>query len=403
MNRSRLIRLMGPAFVAAVAYVDPGNVAANLSAGAEHGYLLVWVLVVANVMAVLVQYLSAKLGLVTGRSLPELVGDSMSRGPRIAYWLQAELVAAATDLAEVIGGAMALHLLIGLPLLAGGIITGALSLLILAIPSRHGQRTFEIVIIGMLVVVTVGFTVGLFLVPPSWPQVAAGLVPRFDGPQTVLLATSMLGATVMPHAVYMHSSLVRDRHGVEHDAGRVAVLLRATRVDVVLSLVLAGSVNIVMLLLAASALQGVTGIDGIEEAHAAITTALGPAVGVAFAIGLFASGLASTSVGAYAGSEIMAGLLHRRIPMLVRRLVTIIPALIILASGMNPTRALVLSQVLLSLGLPLALVPLVRFTGSRSLMGRWGNGVVMRVVAWVVVVAISALNVLLVVQMLVGS
>ncbi|AOH45906.1 Nramp family divalent metal transporter [Cutibacterium modestum] len=395
---------MGPAFVAAVAYVDPGNVAANLDAGAGYGYLLVWVLVVANVMAMLVQYLSAKLGLVTGHSLPEIVGEALPRrGSRLAYWFQAELVAAATDLAEVIGGAVALQLLFGLPLIVGGVITGALSLAILAIPSRHGQRTFEIVIIGMLVVITIGFTAGLVLSPLSWGGVASGLVPRFEGTETVVLATSMLGATVMPHAVYMHSSLVRDRHGVADRPSRIATLLRATRWDVAVSLVLAGSVNIAMLLLAAASLQGIEGIDGIAEAHAAMSDSMGPVVGLIFAVGLFASGLASTSVGAYAGAEIMAGLLHIRVPMLVRRLVTIIPALIILASGANPTRALVWSQVLLSMGLPLVLVPLARFTGDRRLMGQWANGRVMAVIAWTVVAAVSALNVVLVVETVMGA
>lgn len=292
---------------------------------------------------------------------------------------------------------MALELLFGLPLLVGGLITGALSLAILAIPSRHGQRTFEIVIIGMLVVVAIGFTAGLAFAPLSWSGIASGMVPRFEGTETVMLATSMLGATVMPHAVYMHSSLVRDRHGVNDRPSQISRLLKATRWDVAVSLGLAGSVNIAMLLLAAASLQGVEGIDGIAEAHAAISSSLGSTVGVIFAIGLFASGLASTSVGAYAGAEIMAGLLHMKVPMLVRRLVTIIPALIILASGANPTRALVLSQVLLSMGLPLALVPLARFTGDRRLVGQWANGRVMSVISWTVVVAVSALNVVLVV------
>ena len=361
-------------------------------------------LVVANVVAMLVQYLSAKLGLVTGHSLPELVGEALPRrGSRLAYWFQAELVAAATDLAEVIGGAVALQLLFGLPLIVGGLMTGALSLAILAIPSRHGQRTFEIVIIGMLVVIAIGFTAGLAFSPLSWGGVASGLVPRFEGTETVMLATSMLGATVMPHAVYMHSSLVRDRHGTDDRPKRITTLLRATRWDVGVSLVLAGSVNIAMLLLAAASLQGVKGIDGIAEAHAAMSNSMGPVVGLIFAVGLFASGLASTSVGAYAGAEIMAGLLHMRVPMLVRRLVTIIPALIILASGANPTQALVWSQVLLSMGLPLVLVPLARFTGDRRLMGQWTNGRVMAAIAWIVVAAVSALNVVLVVETVMGG
>ena len=212
-GRGRSTWLLGPAFVAAVAYVDPGNVAANITAGAQYGYLLVWVLVAANLMAVLVQYLSAKLGLVTGASLPELMGARLSRGPRLAYWLQAELVAAATDLAEVLGGAIALHILFDIPMLLGGVIVGVVSMGLLAVQSRRGQRTFEVVVVALLAVITLGFSSGLFFSSVSWSGAAQGLVPRFEGAQTVLLAASMLGATVMPHAVYAHSALSRDRHG----------------------------------------------------------------------------------------------------------------------------------------------------------------------------------------------
>ncbi|MDR3068055.1 MAG: Nramp family divalent metal transporter, partial [Cellulomonas sp.] len=365
-QRRTLPALLGPAFVAAVAYVDPGNVAANITAGARYGYLLVWVLVCANTMAVLVQYLSARLGLVTGQSLPELVGDRLRRGPRLAYWAQAELVAAATDLAEVIGGALALRILFGVPLLIGGVIVGLVSLGLLAVQSRHGQRPFELVVIGLLLVIASGFLVGLFVAPVSWPQAAEGLVPRLAGSDTVLLAASMLGATVMPHAIYVHSALVRDRGTVGTPLPR---LLRATRWDVVGSLGLAGTVNLAMLVLAAAALHGVDGTDTIEGAQAAISQALGPVVGVAFGIGLLASGFASTSVGAYAGATIMAGLLRVRIPMVVRRAVTLMPALVLLAVGVDPTWALVLSQVLLSLGIPFALVPLVRLNADPAVMG----------------------------------
>lgn len=396
VRRQPLPWLLGPAFVAAVAYVDPGNVAANLTAGAQYGYLLVWVLVAANLMAVLVQYLSAKLGLVTGSSLPELIGRRLPRGRRLAYWVQAELVAAATDLAEVLGGAIALHILFGIPLLAGGLIVGAVSMLLLAIQSKHGQRPFEFVVVGLLVIITVGFVSGLFFGPVSWSEAAAGIVPRFEGTQTVLLAASMLGATVMPHAIYAHSSLVRDRHG--HPPPRAALprLLVATRWDVVLSLLVAGSVNIAMLLLAASSLAGVPGTDSIEGAHAAITAALGPVIGVAFGIGLLASGLASTSVGCYAGSTIMAGLLHRHIPQTTRRAITLIPALVIIAVGVEPTWALVLSQVVLSIGIPFALIPLVALSSNRTLMGAFTNRVPLQAAAWVVVVMIVALNVALI-------
>lgn len=395
--RRSLPWLLGPAFVAAVAYVDPGNVAANVTAGARYGYLLVWVLVVANTIAVLVQYLSARLGLVTGHSLPQVLGDRMRRGPRLAYWAQAELVAASTDLAEVVGGAIALRLLFGLPLVVGGLIVGAVSLGLLMVQSRRGQRPFEGVVIGLLVVIAVGFLAGLTVAPVDWSSAAGGLVPGFDGPDSVLLAASMLGATVMPHAIYVHSSLVRDRFGGADRAIPLGRLLRATRWDVIGSLGLAGTVNIAMLLLAASALSGVAGTDSIDGAHAAITTALGPVIGTAFAIGLLASGLASTSVGAYAGATIMAGLLHVRVPLLVRRIVTLIPALVVLAVGVDPTRALVLSQVLLSLGIPFALIPLVRLNGDRALMGAHAAGRRLLVLAWSAVGLVVALNVALVV------
>ncbi|QCU79535.1 Mn(2+) uptake NRAMP transporter MntH [Citricoccus sp. SGAir0253] len=403
VRRQPLPWLLGPAFVAAVAYVDPGNVAANLTAGAQYGYLLVWVLVAANLMAVLVQYLSAKLGLVTGASLPELLGHRLPRRRRLAYWAQAELVAAATDLAEVLGGAIALHLLFGIPLLAGGLVIGVVSMLMLALQSRHGQRPFEFVITGLLVIITLGFVSGLFFGDVSWSGAAEGMVPRFEGAETVLLAASMLGATVMPHAIYAHSSLARDRHGSPPPRAALPRLLAATRWDVVLSLLVAGSVNIAMLLLAAGNLAGVPGTDSIEGAHAAITDALGPLVGLAFGIGLLASGLASTSVGCYAGSAIMGGLLHRQIPQVARRAITLVPALVIIAIGVEPTWALVLSQVVLSIGIPFALVPLVRLSRDRALMGRFANRAALQVTAWTVVCLIVALNVALIALTVVGG
>ncbi len=392
----RLWFLLGPAFVAAIAYVDPGNVAANLSAGADYGYLLVWVLVVANAMAVLVQYLSAKLGLVTGRSLPELLGDRLPSSTRRWYWVQAEVVAAATDLAEVIGGAIALHILFNVPLLLGGVIVGVISTVLLSVQSRGGQRPFEFVILGLLAVISVGFVAGLFVSPVSIAEVIGGMVPRFEGTETVLLAASILGATVMPHAIYLHSALAKDRHGVSTDQARLRRLLRATRWDVAIALLIAGIVNIAMLLLAAANLRGIPGTGTIEGAHAAIVTALGPAVGVIFGVGLLASGLASTSVGCYAGSTILAGLLRLRVPLLLRRVLTLIPALIILAIGFDPTRALVLSQVVLSMGIPFALIPLVRYTGNRRLMGAFRNGRLTHWTAYLVTTLIVALNLLLI-------
>ncbi|MDT5052259.1 MAG: manganese transport protein [Mycobacterium sp.] len=388
--------LLGPAFVAAIAYVDPGNVAANVSAGAQYGFLLVWVIIVANAMAGLVQYLSAKLGLVTGRSLPEAVADHTRTRTRIAYWLQAELVAMATDLAEVVGGAIALHLLFDLPLLVGGVITGAVSILLLAIQNRRGQRTFERVIGGLLLIIAIGFLTSLFVEPPPAGEVAAGLLPRFHGAESVLLATAMLGATVMPHAVYLHSGLARDRHGHPEAGPRRRWLLKVTRLDVGLAMLVAGAVNLAMLLVAATNLQGRDDTDSIEGAHAAVRDTLGPTVALLFAVGLLASGLASTSVGAYAGAMIMGGLLRRSYPLLLRRVVTLIPALAILAIGIDPSRALVLSQVVLSFGVPFALIPLVRLTSNRNLMGEDTNRRMTTAFGWTVATLISLLNVVLI-------
>lgn len=395
--------LLGPAFVAAIAYVDPGNVAANLTAGARYGYLLLWVLILANAIAVLVQYQSAKLGIVTGQSLPEMLGERLPTWPRRGYWIQAELVAAATDIAEVLGGAIALYLLFGVPLLVGGVIVGVASMLLLTVQSQRGQRSFELIIVTLLGVIVVGFMTGLLFSGVDAAEAVAGIIPRFEGTDSVLLATSMLGATVMPHVIYLHSALARDRYGVTRDSGRIRELLRGTRWDVGGALFVAGAVNISMLLLAASSLRGIDGTDSIEGAHAAVVATLGPAVGVIFAVGLLASGLASTSVGTYAGSAIMGGLLKVRVPLLARRAITLIPALVILAIGFDPTRALVLSQVVLSFGIPFALIPLVYYASSRRIMGEFANAVWLRWAGWIAAGLITVLNVLLIVLVIAGG
>ncbi|SFR60407.1 manganese transport protein [Microbacterium azadirachtae] len=406
--------LLGPALVAGVAYVDPGNVASNMTAGAGYGYLLVWVVIVANVIAWLVQYLSAKLGVVTGRSLPELLGDRLQhRFARRAYWLQAELVAMATDIAEVIGGAVALQLLFGLPLLLGGLITGAVSMVLLAIQGRRGARPFEFVVIGLLAVVTVGFLAGLVVAPPDPSAALGGLTPRFTDSGSVLLATSILGATIMPHAIYAHSALARDRFSTApvHPGGDpepstrtpIARLLTATRWDVTLAMIVAGAVNLGMLLLAAATLPGVEGTDSLEGAHAAISAQLGPFIGTLFAVGLLASGLASTAVGAYAGAEIMHGLLRVRIAMPLRRLITLVPALLILGLGVDPTFALVLSQVALSFGIPFALIPLVALTARRRTLGRYANRPWTTVAGIIAAILLIALNAVLLWLLLTGA
>lgn len=401
--------LLGPALVAGVAYLDPGNVASNMTAGARYGYLLVWVVVAGNAMAWLIQYLSAKLGIVTGKSLPEVLGTRIrSRWARRAYWLQAELVAMATDIAEVLGGAVALNLLFGIPLLLGGVITGIISILLLAVHSRRGPRHFEFVIIGLMVLIVVGFVAGLFVAPPDPAGVVGGLLPRFVDSGSVLLAASILGATIMPHAIYAHSALARDRfptaaRGTASRLPSIRTLLTATRWDVTIAMIIAGSVNLAILLVAATNLAGVSGTDSLEGAHTAITASLGPLIGTLFAVGLLASGLASTSVGAYAGAEILHGLLHVRIPLLARRLVTLIPALVILGVGFDPTLALVLSQVVLSFGIPFALVPLVALTAQRRTLGAHVNRWPTTLLGVLFSVLLIALNSVLLWLVLTGS
>ena len=391
-KRFALPKLLGPAFVAAVAYVDPGNVAANITAGARYGYLLLWVLVAASAMSVFIQYQSAKLGLVTGHSLPELIGQRLTRPWRIAFWVQAELIAAATDLAEVIGGAIALNLLFGLPLFAGGVITGVISTVLLALQTAgRRQRVFEMVVTGLLLIIAVGFLAGLVVDPPHAADIGKGLVPRLSGGDSVVVAASMLGATVMPHAIYLHSSLVNHRFP-QRSPSAVPRLLRAAKHDVTWSLILAGIVNIGLLVLAANSLFGAEGTDSIEGAYAAIDGHLGSIVGVVFGIGLLASGLASTSVGAYAGSEVMDGLLRVRVPLVARRVVTLIPALLIIFTGISPSTALVWSQAALCVGIPFAIVPLFLLTGSRLTMGSYRDNrgtVIAGIVVCVVVVLLN--------------
>lgn len=392
-RRPRAAWLLGPALVAGVAYLDPGNVASNMTAGARFGYLLVWVVVLGNTMAWLIQYLSAKLGVVTGRSLAETLGERLHRPwARRAYWLQAELVAMATDIAEVIGGAVALWLLFGVPLPVGGLVTGAVSLALLLVQQRRGARSFEFIVIALLAIIAFGFAYGVFVAPPDPAGVIGGLVPRFEGAESVLLAASILGATIMPHAIYAHSALARDRFAdasttstphtptapipntaTPPDPAPIPRLLRATRWDVTIALVIAGTVNLAILLLAAANLAGVPGTDSLEGAYVALQTGLGAVVATLFAVGLLASGLASTAVGAYAGAEIMQGLLRVRVPLIARRLVTLAPAIAILAAGVDPTAALVLSQVVLSFGIPFALVPLVALTARADVLGRYRN------------------------------
>ncbi|RBP97497.1 divalent metal cation transporter [Bifidobacterium aemilianum] len=391
-----LVSILGPAFVAAVAYVDPGNVAANITSGARYGYLLVWVLVLANAMSVLIQYQSAKLGIVTGKSLPQILGERLSDAGRYMFFMQAEVIAIATDLAEVIGGAIALKLLFDLPLFLGGCIIGLVSTILLWFQGGKTHRMFEMVVIALLLVITFGFIAGLFVDPPDGMAVVQGLIPRFRDTGSVLMATSILGATVMPHAIYLHSTLVNDHYAKGERKPSIKRQLKGSKIDVVWALLLAGSVNLALLVLAANSLYGMEGTDSIEGAQHAIATVLGPTVGVIFSVGLLASSLSSTSVGTYAGSEIMRGLLHVKAPMWACRVVTLVPALVVLWFSTNPTYALIVGQVVLSIGIPFAIIPLMRYTRDKGLMGQYRDGMVKHLIFILVAVLIVALNIMLV-------
>ncbi|MGZ4546289.1 MAG: Nramp family divalent metal transporter [Blastococcus sp.] len=399
-RRARRLALFGPAFVAAIAYVDPGNFATNFAGGARFGYLLLWVIVSANVIAMFVQSLSAKLGLATGANLPEVCREHFRPPVVRALWVQAELVAMATDLAEVIGGAIALNLLFGLPLLTGGLITGLVAFGLLGLQSR-GHRKFQGAVTGLFAVILAGFLVMLLRAPVDPAASVAGLVPRFDGAESLVLATGILGATVMPHAIYLHSALIPQ--GIELASARQRrFALRTQRADVLTAMGLAGLVNAAMLLVAAALFHG-SGLDPsgtLAGAHAGIGTALDGSAALVFALALLASGFASAGVGTYAGQVVMQGFVRRRIPLLVRRALTLSPALVVLALGVDPTRALVLSQVVLSFGIPFALVPLLLLTGRPNVMGELVNRRVTTVVAALVTCVIIGLNAVLLITLL---
>jgi manganese transport protein len=400
--RGRLV-FFGPAFVAAIAYVDPGNFATNFSAGAEFGYLLLWVIIAANLLAMLIQTLSAKLGMATGRNLPELCRDQFPRPVTRLMWVQAELVAIATDLAEVIGGAIALNLLFGIPLFTGGVITGIVAFLLLALQNR-GYRPFELAIAGLFGVILLGFLSTVLRIGVDGPDLAAGLIPRFDGTDSVLLATGILGATVMPHVIYLHSALTQGRipaTGVEERR----FLLRRQQTDVMVGMGMAGLVNAAMLIIAAALFYGtdIPDTDTLQGVYNGLARVLDQPAAFAFALALLASGFASSGVGTYAGQVVMQGFIRRSIPLLLRRLLTLAPALVVLAFGFDPTRALVLSQVVLSFGIPFALVPLVLLTRRRDIMAELVNRRITTWVAGFAAAVIIGLNVFLIVQTVTGA
>lgn len=397
-----ILPLLGPAFVAAIAYVDPGNFATNIDGGASYGYTLLWVILAANLMGMLIQTLSAKLGLATGRNLPELCRERLPRKASIGLWIQAELIAMATDLAEFIGAAIALNLLFGVPLFTAGLMTGVVAFAILALQSK-GYRRFELVIGGMLGVILLGFLYDTLKVGPEASGVIGGFVPGFAGGDSVLLAAGILGATVMPHVIYLHSALTQDRIQVDDDAERKR-LFRWMRLDVLIAMSVAGVVNMLMLVIAASLFHGssIADVDTLEGAYHGFDQLIGPGAALAFALALLASGFASSSVGTYAGQVIMSGFINRTIPLVLRRLITMTPALVVLALGLDPTRSLVISQVVLSFGIPFALVPLIILTSRRDVMGGLVNRRATTVVASAIAAAIIALNVFLLYQTFAG-
>jgi manganese transport protein len=396
------LALLGPAFVACIAYVDPGNFATNIAGGAKYGYLLLWVLLSANLMAMLIQNLSAKIGLATGRNLPELCREHFPRPVTWGLWVQAELIAMATDLAEFVGAAIALNLLFNVPLFHAGLITAVVAFGILALQAK-GYRRFELVIAGLLGVIILGFLYDTLRIGFDAGEAAKGFIPGFEGTDSILLATGILGATVMPHVIYLHSALTQNRIKPRDDAERKR-LLRFQRIDVGVAMTIAGVVNMSMLVIAASLFHanGLTSLDSIEDAHAQFGNLAGPGAALAFALALLASGLASSSVGTYAGQVVMQGFIARTIPLALRRLVTMAPALIILAVGLNPSRSLVISQVVLSFGIPFALVPLVLLTRRKDIMGALVNRRLTTVAASIVALLIIALNAFLLVDTLLG-
>ena len=395
------VALLGPAFVAAVAYVDPGNFATNVSAGAQFGYGLAWVVLVANLMAMLVQYLSAKVGVATGRDLPELCRELFPRAVTRLLWGQAELIAIATDLAEFVGAAIGLNLLFGVPPLVSGLMTAVVAFGLLSLQQR-GYRRFELAITALLAIVSLGFAYDLAEVHAAPARMALGLVPTF-APSSLLLICGIIGATVMPHAIYLHSALTKSRVACRDDDERREVL-KFQKLDVLVALGVAGLINLAMLYVAAALFShtGFSPANAIVSAHTGLGHLVGGGAALAFAVALLASGLSSSSVGTYAGQVVMQGFIRRRIPVFARRAVTMVPALIVLGLNLPATGVLVISQVVLSFGIPFALIPLVLLTRRADVMGPLVNRRLTTAVSMAVAAVIVGLNAFLIVVTFAG-
>lgn len=393
---ARLLPFLGPAFIASVAYVDPGNFATNIAGGAQFGYLLLWVILASNLMAMLVQALSAKLGIASGHNLAEHCRNSFPKPMVYFMWGLMEVVAMATDLAEFLGAALGFNLLLGIPLWLAAIFTGIATFLILGL-ERYGFRPLEAVITSFVGVIALSYVVEIILVRPDWGVVAYhAVVPQFSGKDSILLATGILGATVMPHAIFLHSALTQGRIKVRQPA-QLKKLFRYEIIDVLIAMGVASLVNGAMLIMAAKAFYntGQTNVGTIQQAYITLQPLLGRAAGWVFALSLLASGLSSASVGTMAGQIIMQGFLHGKIPVWVRRLVTMVPSMIVIAIGLDPTRTLVISQVVLSFGLPFAVIPLAMFTSRRSVMGVLTNSRLTNILIIIVAGLIVLLNIFL--------
>ncbi len=398
-TRFRILPFLGPAFIACVAYIDPGNFATNIAGGSRFGYRLVWVIVAANLMAMLIQTLSAKLGIATGRNLPELCRERFSHRTTMFLWVQAELIAMATDLAEFLGAAIGFQLLLGWALFPSAVVSGIAAFLILGL-QRFGFRAFEAVIAVLVGVIGACYVIELTFAHADYGQVFKHAVyPQFGSSEALLLAVGIIGATVMPHVIYLHSALTQDRLVPETDED-AQTLLRFTRVDVVIAMTIAGVINVSMLVMAASTFYrtGLFHVASLDTAHRTLEPILGPASGAIFALALIASGLSSSAVGTLSGQVVMQGFIHRQIPVTVRRLVTMVPAFVVIAIGVDPSRTLVLSQVVLSFGIPFALIPLVIFTARSDIMGPLVNRRVTTVAATAVTALIVTLNIFLLLQ-----
>jgi manganese transport protein len=394
--RWRLLPFLGPAFIACVAYMDPGNFATNIAGGSKFGFTLVWVIVASNLMAMLIQTLSAKLGIATGRNLPEVCRERFSRRTSIGLWIQAEVIAMATDLAEFLGAALGIHLLLGIPLFPAAVITGVITFLILGL-QRYGFRPLEAVIAAFVAVIGVCYLLELWLAHPPLGTVAKHAVtPQFAGSESVLLAVGIIGATVMPHVIYLHSALTQNRI-VPRNEDEARTLYKYTRIDVLIAMAIAGLINMSMLVVAATVFfgSGLTDVESLEGAHRTLEPILGGAASVLFALALTASGLSSSTVGTMSGQVVMQGFIRRRIPLFVRRIVTMIPAFVVIGIGLDPSRTLVISQVVLSFGIPFALIPLVIFTSRKDVMGILVNRRMTIAAAALVAALICGLNVFL--------